>query len=251
MINALYSAASGMIAQQTSIDVLANNLANAGTIGFKRDRMDQVDLAYRTFQLPTGQAGQVGLGSAPGGIGKEMTEGEFEASDRPLDVAINGQGFLQVTRPDGTLAYTRAGALSVDREGRVMLNSGELLQPRITIPPGATDVKIGPDGAVTANVNDTITKLGDIQLATFPNPGGLLSIGGSLFIASANSGTVSMGAADSGGRGAILQGYTEASNVQVANEMVSMVATQRAFEASARIVSASDEMWGIANGLRR
>ena len=134
MIDALYSSATGMLAQQTSMDVIANNLSNANTVGYKRDRMDQSDLAYMPFRLPSGKDGQLGLGSAPGRIDKEMGQGVFQDTGRPFDVAIQGEGYFQVTRANGSLAYTRAGNLQVDARGQLELPSGELVQPRITLP---------------------------------------------------------------------------------------------------------------------
>jgi flagellar basal-body rod protein FlgG len=251
MMDALYSAATGMNAQQTSMDVVANNLANATTAGFKRDRMDLVDLDYQPFRLPGGREGQVGLGSAPGQIGKEHEQGALQNTGRALDVAIQGEGFLQVTRPDGTLAYTRAGNLQVDANGRVGTPGGDLLQPRITVPASATDVTIAPNGTVSATVNGTVQRLGQIQTAAFANPSGLGSIGDSVFVATANSGAADLGAPGTGSRGQLSQGVLEASNVNVGTEMISLIVTQRAFEAASRVVTASDEMMGMANGLRR
>jgi flagellar basal-body rod protein FlgG len=251
MMDALYSAASGMLAQQTSMDVVANNLANASTTGYKRDRLDLVDLAYQPFRLPGGREGQTGLGAAPGQVAKETEQGVLEDTGRSLDVAIQGDGYLQLTRPDGSLAYTRAGNLQVDGAGRLGLPTGELLQPRITVPPGASDVAIAGNGTVTATVNGTLTRLGAIQTATFANPAGLQAQGGNLFTPSANSGKADVGAPGSATRGALAQGALEGSNVNVGTEMISLIITQRAFEASSKVVSASDEMMGMANGLRR
>ncbi|MFN8121871.1 MAG: flagellar hook-basal body complex protein [Thermoleophilia bacterium] len=251
MIEALYSAASGMLTQQQGLDVVANNLANAGTVGYKRDRLDQTDLAYQAFKLPTGNDGNVGLGAAPGSISKEMGQGILTETGKATDIAIQGDGFLKVTRPDGTFAYTRAGNLQIDGEGQMGLPSGELLQPRVRVPAGASDVSIAQDGKVTAVVNGTKTDIGQIQTVTFPNPRGLTPIGGNLFVSTANSGNEDAGNPGTGTRGVLSAGYTEGSNVQIATEMVTMITTQRAFEAAARVVSASDEMWGIANGLRR
>lgn len=251
MMNALYSAATGMMAQQTSMDVVANNLANATTTGYKRDRMDLVDLEYQAFRLPTGTDGQVGLGAAPGQIAKEHEQGGIQNTGRGMDVAIQGEGFFQVTRADGTLAYTRAGNLQIDANGRVGLPTGDLLQPRITVPAGASDVTIGAGGDVSATVNGTITKLGTINVSIFANPAGLEAAGDNLFVASANSGLADTGTPGEKGRGLISQGFLEASNVNVGTEMISLIVTQRAFEASSKVVSASDEMMGMANGLRR
>ena len=251
MMDALYSAATGMMAQQTSMDVVANNLANATTAGYKRDRMDLVDLAYQPFRLPTGREGQVGLGAAPGAIGKEHEQGGLQNTGRALDIAIQGEGFFQVTRPDGTLAYSRAGNLQIDANGRLGMPNGDLLQPRITIPANAIDPTVGPDGRVTATVNGAIANLGTISTASFTNPSGLQAAGENLFVATANSGAADLGAPGSGSRGQLSQGFLEASNVNVGTEMISLIVTQRAFEASSKVVSASDEMMGMANGLRR
>lgn len=252
MMDALYSAASGMNAQQTSMDVVANNLANATTSGFKRDRVDQVDLGYQPFRLPgAGREGQIGLGSAPGEISKEHAQGVLQDTGRPTDVAIQGQGFLQVTRPDGSLAYTRAGNLQVDANGRIGLPTGELLQPRIQVPAGASDLTIAASGRVSATVNGTLRVLGSITTATFANPAGLLPTGDNLFASTANSGAAQAGAPGTAGRGPLSQGVLEGSNVNVGTEMISLITTQRAFEASSKVVMASDEMMGMANGLRR
>lgn len=251
MMDALYSAASGMTAQQTSMDVVANNLANATTSGYKRDRLDLIDLAYQPFRLPGGREGQVGLGAAPGRVNKEHEQGGLQNTGRGMDVAIQGEGFFQVTRPDGSLAYTRAGNLQVDANGRIGLPTGELLQPRIQVPAGAGDVTVAPNGQVTAVVNGAITTIGRVQTASFTNPSGLQAEGGNLFTATANSGAADLGAPGTGERGQLSQGFLEASNVNVGTEMISLITTQRAFEASSKVVMASDEMMGMANGLRR
>lgn len=251
MIDALYASATGMLAQQTSMDVIANNLANATTVGYKRDRMDQVDLDYVPFTLPDGRQGQLGLGSAPGQVGKEFAPGIFQDTGRPFDIAIQGDGFLQVTRSDGSLAYTRAGNLQVDGSGRLVLPTGEALQPRITVPANASDPAFGPDGSLTVQVNGRTERLGGLQIASFANPGGLQAVGNNLFVVTANSGAPEAGAGGTGARGTVVQGVLEGSNVQIATEMIAMVTTQRAFEAGSKVVTASDEMWGMANGMRR
>jgi flagellar basal-body rod protein FlgG len=213
--------------------------------------MDLVDLAYQPFRLPTGREGQVGLGAAPGAIGKEHEQGGLQNTGRALDIAIQGEGFFQVTRPDGTLAYSRAGNLQIDANGRLGMPNGDPLQPRITIPANAIDPTVGPDGRVTATVNGAIANLGTISTASFTNPSGLQAAGENLFVATANSGAADLGAPGSGSRGQLSQGFLEASNVNVGTEMISLIVTQRAFEASSKVVSASDEMMGMANGLRR
>lgn len=251
MMNALNAAATGMLAQQTSMDVIANNLANASTVGYRRDRADLTDLAYTPFQLTGGREGQVGLGAAPGGISKEHAGGKLQDSGRPLDIAITGDGFLQVTRSDGSLAYTRAGNLQADADGRLTLPGGELLEPRVTIPPGASEIAIAPNGTVSAKVGGDLRDIGQIRTATFSNPGGLEAIGDSLFAPTANSGAAQVGEPGTDGRGTLQQGVLESSNVDVAVEMVQMITTQRAFEAASRAVTATDEMMGIANALRQ
>jgi len=251
MMDALYSAATGMMAQQTSMDVVANNLANATTTGYKRDRMDLVDLAYQPFKLPTGKTGQVGLGSAPGQVSKEHSQGNLQNTGRDLDVAIQGEGYLQVTRSDGSLGYTRAGNLQIDMNGRLGLPSGELLEPRITVPAGASGLTIGAGGDVAATVNGKLTSLGTIKTATFANPGGLSAEGNNIFSSTANSGKAVVDTPGTAGHGVLSQGFLEASNVDVGTEMISLIVTQRAFEASSKVVTASDEMMGMANGLRR
>ncbi len=251
MMNALYSAATGMMAQQTSMDVVANNLANATTTGYKRDRMDLVDLEYQAFRLPTGTDGQVGLGAAPGQIAKEHAQGSIQNTGRGMDVAIQGEGFFQVTRADGSLAYTRAGNLQIDANGRITLPTGDTLQPRIDVPAGASEVTIGAGGDVSAIVNGAVTKIGNLEVVMFANPAGLQAAGDNLFTSSVNSGQPDPGTPGTGGRGMLSQGFLEASNVNVGTEMISLIVTQRAFEASSKVVSASDEMMGMANGLRR
>ncbi|MEW6583848.1 MAG: flagellar hook-basal body complex protein, partial [Actinomycetota bacterium] len=224
MMDSLNTAATGMLAQQTAIDVVANNLANVTTTGFKRGRMDAVDLAYQAFQLPTGSAGQIGLGAGPGQLAKEMgRQGTFQDTGRDLDVAINGEGLIQVTQANGKLAYTRAGNLQVDANGRLALTGGQLLQPRVTIPADATGVTIAPDGEVSATVAGQIKKLGTIDLALFVNPAGLEAIGDNMFVATPNSGQAKLAAAGSGGRGLLEQGKLEGSNVDVATEMITMI----------------------------
>ena len=251
MMDALYSAASGMMAQQTSMDVVANNLANATTTGFKRDRMDLVDLNYQPFRLPSGKDGQVGLGAAPGQVAKEHEQGGIQNTGRSLDVAIQGEGFFQVKRADGSLAFTRAGNLQIDGKGQLTLSTGELLQPPVNVPAGASELTIGPGGDISTVVNGNITKLTGLQTATFANPSGLLPVGDNMFALSANSGPADVKTPGTNGHGMLSQGFLESSNVNVGTEMISLIVTQRAFEASSKVVSASDEMMGMANALRR
>lgn len=251
MMDALYSAASGMMAQQTSMDVVANNLANATTTGFKRDRMDLVDLNYQPFRLPSGKDGQVGLGAAPGQIAKEHEQGSIQNTGRGLDVAIQGEGFFQVKRADGSKAFSRAGNLQIDAGGNLTLPSGEMLDPPIKVPAGAGDLTIGAGGDVSATVNGAIVRVGTLNTASFANPSGLQPVGDNMFIMSANSGPADVKTPGSPGHGMLSQGFLESSNVNVGTEMISLIVTQRAFEASSKVVSASDEMMGMANSLRR
>lgn len=251
MIDALYTAATGMMAQQTGMDIVANNLANVNTPAFKRSRNSQTDLGYWEFQLANGQRSQIGLGAAQGQTVREMIGGQIQNTERALDVAINGEGFLRVRLPDGTLGYTRSGVLTVDAQGRLGLPTGELLQPPVTIPAGATDLTIAGDGQVSVTVNGEVRQLGRIELTLFANPAGLLARGGNLYIAAPNAGNPQNGAPGTGGRGLIEQGKLETSNVNVAVEMIEMITAQRAFEAVSKVISASDEMLTTANGIRR
>jgi flagellar basal-body rod protein FlgG len=251
MMDALYVAATGMLAQQSSMDVVAHNLANANTSGYKRTRMELSDLGYQTFRLPAGGEGQMGLGAAPGTFGREMGQGTIQDTGRDLDLAIDGPGFLQVTRSDGTLAYTRTGNLQLDAEGRLSTPAGELIQPRVQIPAGATATQIAPDGRITATIGDQTREVGRIQIAAFTNPAGLEAVGDNLYAATVNSGQPQVGTPGAQNRGTVLQGRLEGSNVQIATEMIDMIFAQRAFEAASKVVSASDEMMGMANQIRR
>lgn len=251
MIDALYTAATGMMAQQTGMDIVANNLANVNTPAFKRSRNSQTDLGYWEFALANGQRSQVGLGAAQGQTVREMVGGQIQNTERALDIAINGEGFLRVRLPDGTLGYSRAGVLAVDAQGRLGLATGELLQPPITIPPGVSDLSIAQDGQVSAKVDGELRQIGRIELTLFANPAGLIARGGNIYIAAPNAGNPQNGNPGAGGRGTLEQGKIETSNVNVAVEMIEMITAQRAFEAASRVISASDEMLTTANGIRR
>lgn len=251
MIDALFTAATGMMAQQNGMDIVANNLANVNTPGFKRSRNSQTDLGYWEFQLVNGQRAQIGLGAAQGSTMREMIGGQIQNTDRSLDVAINGEGFLRVRMPDGTLGYTRSGMLATDAQGRLCMSSGPLLQPPITVPPGASDFAIAQNGQVTATVNGQLQQLGQIQLTMFPNPAGLLALGGNVYAAGPNAGNPTDGAPLTNGAGSLEQGKLETSNVNVAVEMIEMITAQRAFEAASRVITATDEMLSTANGIRR
>lgn len=262
MIRALWTAASGMQAQQKNIDVVANNLANVNTTGFKRSRADFQDLVYQnlkssgapstsTTQVPSGI--QIGLGTRLAAVTKMFSAGDLTQTGNELDIAIEGDGFFQILQPDGTIGYTRAGSFKRDSTGRVVTSDGNPLQPEIVIPANATKINIGNDGtvSVTQAGQSATTSLGTIQLALFPNPAGLSSQGKNIYLTTDASGTATTGTPGQNGMGTIAQGLIEMSNVSVAEEMVQMIVGQRAYEINSKAVQASDEMLQTANNLRR
>jgi flagellar basal-body rod protein FlgG len=262
MIRALWTAASGMESQQKNIDVVANNLANVNTTGFKKSRADFQDLMYQnlkttgapstsTTQNPTGI--QIGLGSRLAAVTKIFTTGDFSQTGNELDMAIEGDGFFQIQLPDGSTAYSRAGAFKKDSTGRLVTSDGYPMLPAITIPNNATKTSVGNDGTVSVLQagQNTPTQVGNIQLALFPNPAGLSAQGKNLFIVSDASGAPTTGTPGQTGLGTIAQGFLEMSNVSVMEEMVQMITGQRAYEINSKAVQASDEMLQTANNLRR
>ena len=242
-LDALYSAATGMLAQQTSLDNISNNLANVNTAGFKRGRASFADLLYTelTPQQASKQGNQVGLGVKIGSIQTQQEQGNLQSTGQALDLAIEG---------DGTKGYTRAGSFSTDATGAMVTATGERLNPPIVIPQNATDTSIGADGKVTAKVSGALKTLGQIRIATFPNQLGLSSLGDSLFGVTANSGAATLQTPGQKGAGAVRSGELEMSNVNAVDEMVGMITTQRSYEAVAKVVTASDEMLQVANQLR-
>jgi flagellar basal-body rod protein FlgG len=250
MIRALYSASSGMQAQQLNLDVVANNLANVNTAGFKKTRTDFEDLLYQTFRAP-GAAGaqgstlpsgiQVGSGTRPVATQRIFSQGDFQQTENPLDLVIEGDGFFQITRPDGSTAYTRSGAFKKDGTGRMVTSEGYPLQPSVVIPADAKAVSVGSDGTVS----------GQLQLAQFVNPAGLLSVGRNLFVPTSASGNAVVGTGGTQGLGTIAQGFLELSNVKVVDEMVAMITSQRAYEANSRAIQTADEMLAMSNNIRR
>jgi len=253
MINSLSIAKTGLDAQQTQLDVIANNLANVSTSGFKKSRAVFEDLLYQTVrqpgaqstqqtQLPTGM--QIGTGVRPVATERIFTQGNMQQTGNQLDLAINGQGFFQVLLPDGTTAYTRDGSLHQDAQGQLVTSSGYALQPAITIPANALSVTIGTDGTVSVTQPGSVntTQVGSIQLANFINAPGLESRGENLFVETASSGTPTTNTPGTNGMGAVRQGYVEASNVNVVEELVNMIATQRAYEINSKAVQTSDQM---------
>lgn len=262
MMRSLWSAATGMVAQQTNIDVIANNLANVNTLGFKASRADFQDLVYQTqaepgaaategTQIPTGI--QVGLGTRYAAIQRMHTPGELRQTANTLDVAIEGDGFFQMLLPDGRTAYTRDGAFKLDGQGRIVNSDGHPLQPELVIPPDATNVSIGSDGIVSVIVaGDTDPQqIGQISLAKFLNPAGLSSAGRNLLMQTAASGEPVVTTAGTEGLGTLAQGFVELSNVSIIEEMVSMIVAQRAYEVNSKAIQISDEMLSIANGIHR
>jgi flagellar basal-body rod protein FlgG len=263
MIRALYSAASGMAAQQLNVDNIANNLANASTVGYKQRVVQFQDLMYQTMVQPGAAAGQqtvvptglqLGLGTRTSGNEIIFSQGSFSQTENPLDVAIQGAGFFQVLQPSGTLAYSRAGAFQLDKNGSLVTAQGNLIQPQITIPAAAQSVVIAPDGTVSYTLpNQAATQqAGQIQLANFQNPGGLNSLGNNLYAPTDASGDAVLGVpGGSEGMGTLMQGYTEQSNVSVVEEFINLIVAQRGYEANSKVVQAADNMYQQVNQLSR
>jgi flagellar basal-body rod protein FlgG len=262
MIRALFTAATGMTAQQLNIDTTANNLANVNTAGFKRSRVDFQDLLYQTPRIPGAPTAQnaeaptgiqVGSGVRPASTQRIFSQGDFQQTDNPLDLVIEGEGFFQVMRGDGTPAYTRSGSFRKDANGRLVNPDGFALQPEISIPAQTVGISIGTDGVVSVTLagNGTTQQVGSIELARFPNPAGLNAIGRNLFLPTGASGTAVTGAPGSQGFGTLSAGFVEMSNVKVVEEMVNLIVGQRAYEAGSKAVQSADEMLHLANSLRR
>lgn len=262
MIRSLFTAATGMQAQQINVDVISNNIANVNTVGFKRSRADFQDLLYQTLkapgvpsaegiQVPSGI--QVGLGVKPVAVQKLFTQGDFTATSNDLDLVIEGDGFFQVTRPDGTIAYTRSGAFKLDKDGRIVNSDGLPLEPAMTIPADTTKITIGFDGRVTVlqSGNITPTEIGTIEIARFVNPSGLQALGKNMFMNTDASGEAVIGTPGSEGRGAINQGFLEMSNVNIVEELANLIIAQRAFDLNSKAVQASDEMLQTSGALKR
>jgi flagellar basal-body rod protein FlgG len=263
MIRALYSAASGMKAQELNLDNIANNLANANTVGFKSRRAQFQDLMYQSMVAPGTAAGQqsvnpvglqLGLGTHATSNEIIFTEGSFTQTGSPLDVTIQGNGFFQVLQPSGQIAYTRAGQFQLDQNGNIVNSSGMPVQPQITIPAEAQSINIAPDGTVSYTLPNQVAaqQAGQIQLANFQNPGGLNSLGNSLYAPTDASVDPTIGAPGGAqGMGTLLQGYTEQSNVSVVDEFINMIQTQRGYEANSKVVTAADNMYQEVNNLQR
>lgn len=253
MNTAMWAAKTGLDAQQTQMAVISNNLANVNTTGFKKGRAVFEDLMYQNIRqvgASTSQDTQAASGLSLGtgvrvvATEKVYTQGSFNQTANSLDVAINGRGFLQVSLPDGTLAYTRDGSLQMNSQGQLVTSSGYAVQPSITIPSGAQSISISADGVVSATLagDSAPTQVGTLQLADFVNPAGLQPRGENLLTESASSGTAQVSTPGLNGLGTLQQGFTEASNVNVVEEMVNMIQAQRAYEMNTKAISSSDQM---------
>lgn len=259
MIDSLYIGATGMHAQQLNIDVIANNLANVNTAGFKRNRIDFEDLLYRASggaRAATAEPSrlpQTGMGTAIAATGKVFTVGDVKKTDQPLDLAIRGSGFFEVVLPDGDFGYTRSGAFQINNEGLLTTQDGHLLSASIQLPPDATGITVEANGRVTVTVPGERhpLEIGHVELVNFINPAGLSPSGDNLYLAGRNSGDPLRGQVGENGTGSLAQGFLEASNVRLIDEMINLIVAQRAYEINAKVVQASDEMLSIGNGLFR
>jgi flagellar basal-body rod protein FlgG len=253
MMRSLWISKTGMEAQQTQLDTIAHNLANVGTNGFKRGHAVFEDLIYQNLrqagansseqtQLPTGL--QVGLGVRPVSLSRNFSQGNLQQTGNNFDIAVKGSGFFQIQMPDGSVAYTRDGSFQVDSQGQMVTNNGYVVQPGITIPANAQSVTVAADGTVSALLpgQSAPTSVGQLHLANFANPAGLDPRGQNLFTETAASGTPSTAAPGSNGLGTLSQGYVETSNVNVVEELVAMIQTQRAYEINSKAIQTSDQM---------
>src|SRR5580704_10333691 len=259
MFRSLNIAATGMAAQETQLDTIANNLANANTVGYKRQNAEFEDLLYQNVRSPGLTEGgvvptstQVGTGARIVATSRSFAQGAIAQTGNPLDVAIQGNGFLTVMQSNGSAAYTRAGSLKLDAQGRMTTSDGLPLDPPITVPSSATNVTIGSDGTVTATQQGQTnqTSLGQLQVTTFPNSNGLTALGQNLYQSNDSSGNPQTGVPGTDGRGSILQGSLESSNVDVVTEMVALIGAQNAYEINSKVVSAADQMLQNATQMR-
>lgn len=253
MHSALYVSKTGLSAQDKQLTTISNNLANASTVGFKRDRAVFEDLIYQNqrqpgaqetqeTQLPSGL--QLGTGARVVATQKEHTQGSLQVTDQSLDLAINGPGFFQILQPDGTIAYTRNGQFQMNGEGQLVNADGFLLEPAITVPEGVNKITISETGTVNAYTQGVVDpqQLGDITLVNFVNPSGLQAVGGNIFVETLASGNPVQGTPGENGMGTLKQGMLEGSNVNIVEEMVSMITTQRAYEMNSKVISTADQM---------
>jgi flagellar basal-body rod protein FlgG len=262
MMRALNTATTGLVSQQLNMDVVANNLANVNTHGFKKARADFQELLYQTLQVAGTQTDlgtqeptslQVGLGVRPMATERIFTQGSLESTDNPLDMAIEGDGFFQVIQENGEVAFTRAGVFNRDSLGNVVTPDGLPLEPAITIPDDAVNITISKTGVVSVLTggSSTPTQVGQVQLARFANPAGLNSLGDNLYAPTAASGDAVVGIPGDTSFGTVAQGFLEGSNVNIAEELVNMIVGQRAYEINSKAVQTADEMLQMANNMRR
>jgi flagellar basal-body rod protein FlgG len=259
MMRALSIASTGMGSQQLSVEIIANNLANVSTVGFKKSRGEFEDLMYQTLKSPGATTGtgtlpvgiQLGSGVIPVSVHRTFAQGEFQQTQNPLDVAIEGDGFFQVTLPDGSTAYTRAGSFSIDSEGNIVTAEGYPLQPNLAIPANAEGITLLPTGILSVQVAGAPQQIGTIELARFTNPAGLNSMGKNLYQVTDASGEAVTGTPGQEGFGTVLQGALEGSNVNIAEEMVNMIVAQRAYELNSKAIQTTDEMLSMVNNLKR
>ena len=261
-MRALSTAATGMAAQQLNVEVISNNIANMNTVGFKRQRAEFQDLLYQNVEragaqsssngntVPTGI--QVGAGVKTGSVYRVMDEGSMTQTGNPLDLAVNGRGYFQVLMPNGDTAYTRAGNLSQNQDGQLVTSEGYLVQPQIAIPQGSTGITVSPTGQVQVSTPGQTAPqvVGQLTLAAFTNEAGLEAMGGNLFKVSGSSGAAVTGNPGDPGFGALMQGYTEASNVDAVTEITALITAQRAYEMNSKVVSAADQMLSTTNQMK-
>ncbi len=261
MIRSLYTAATGMEAQQLYMDTISNNLANVNTNSFKREKVQFQDLMYQTLREPgvrnvegsLSPAGiEVGLGVKPGATERLFDQGSLTQTGNSMDTAIKGDGFYQIAMPDGSISYTRDGQFVPSNDGTLQTTDGFPVYPQLTIPSGASSITIGADGQVTATMpgQTNSTVLGKIELARFVNPSGLKAMGSNLYSTTDASGAPIVSDPGVDGMGTVLQGYTEASNVQIVDEMVGMISAQRAYEIVSKAITVSDSMMQVTNAMK-
>ncbi len=262
MIKALRTAALGMAGQQLNVDTIANNLANVNTTGYKKTAVEFQDLLYETIQSggSDGHKGnekpgeiQVGMGNKPVSTYRSFSQGAIQETGNSLDIAINGRGFLQVQRPDGTYAYTRDGELRVNSNGELVNSSGLKFSPEVSIPEGVSGININEDGVITVSYSGDATpeEVGQIELVTFMNPAGMTAAGGNLYEATEASGDPVFGLPGQENFGTVFQGYLEKSNVDVVQEMINLIVSQRAYEINSKAVKTADDLLAIANNIKR
>ena len=262
MIRSLWTSATGMQAQELNIDVIANNLANVNTSGFKKSRAEFQDLLYESLRpagaassadttIPTGV--QLGHGARPSAVQKMFSQGDFQNTENELDWAIEGDGFFQIELPNGDTAYSRCGEFKLDADGRIVNADGFLLVPQLTVPLDTVSITVGMDGTVSViQADDPVpSEIGTIQLARFVNPAGLRSLGRNLFVPTEGSGDEIIGTPGQDGFGTIAQGFLEMSNVSVVDEMVNMITAQRAYEINSKTIRTADDMLQMANQIKR